>query len=460
MATIVTAPAQVPAARPAPDSGRRRPPRRGLRHLATARGTPSMIQAMIAAIVILSLAWGGLGAWTVATHSSGATSLAYTGEPYSRDAQRLYLAVADADVTITTSFLAQAQPVPPGQQPPSSLAARQRLQADLAQASQYLADLMNGGGNAVLTQAVATFEQDLAAYQGYVATAQTEYAQDVIPAGDSAMEVASEEAHLGLLPEARLIYSQEIAAVGASRNQATSLPTTVIAIVVGLAALIMLLWAQRWMARRTHRVFNLGLVVATAALVVSIGWLAATFGLASSDLSTAIGQGANPAEALAQASIDVQQIRGDSILNVIARSGTTSLQADSAAQARNVGPGSGSLLGEASAAGNRLVTTDLAGAIAAAPAWQVANNQGYTLGSQHQYNAELESIKSAQVSNGYNQVTSSVSRALDAAQQTFTTQADDASSAFGPLEAVVIVAALVMVVASAWGLARRLAEYR
>jgi len=460
MATVVTAPAPVPPARPAPGDQRRRSGRRGPRYLAAVRGTPAIIQAMIAGIVILSLAWGGLGAWAVATHSSAATSLAYGNEPYSRDAQRMYLAVADADVTITTSFLAQAQPVPPGQPPSSSLAARQRLTADLASASQDLADLMSGGGSTQLTQAAAAFDADLAAYQGYVATAETEYAQDVIPAGDSEMEVASEEAHLGLLPEAKLIYNLQIAAVGTSRDQATSLPTIVIAIVIGLAALVMLVWAQRWMARRTHRVLNLGLVIATAALVISIGWLAVTFGVASSDLSTAIGQGANPAEALAQASIDVQQIRGDSILNVIARSGSPSLQTDSTAQAKNVGPGPGSLLGSASAAGNGSVTADLGPAITAAPAWYKANGQGYTLGSQHQYSAEMNSVTGTPVSSEYGQVTGSISGALDAAQQTFTSQADDASSAFGPLEAVVIIAALVMVVASAWGLARRLAEYR
>jgi hypothetical protein len=460
MATIMTAPAPVPAASPAPDSRPPRPRRRGLLHLVAVRGTPSIIQAMIAAIVILSLAWGGLSAWAVATHSGAATSLAHTDERDSQDAQKLYLAVADADVTITTSFLAQAQPVPPGQQPPSSLAARQRLAADLASASHYLAHLMNGDGNAQLTQAAADFDADLAAYQGYVATAETEYAQGVIPAGDSAMEVASEEAHLGLLPDARLIYNQEIAAVGASRNQATSLPTIAIAIVIGLAALAMLLWAQRWMARRTRRVFNLGLVIATATLVVGIGWLTATFGLATSDLSTAIGKGASPAEALAQASIDVQQIRGDSILNVIARSGSPSLQTDSAAQARNVGPGSGSLLGSASTAGNGQVTAALATAMTAAPAWYAANEQGYTLGAQHRYTAELQSVTGRPASNGYGRVTGSISDALDAAQQTFTSEADDAANAFGPLEAIVITAALMMVVASAWGLSRRLAEYR
>ncbi|HUN31420.1 MAG TPA: hypothetical protein VMU95_05315 [Trebonia sp.] len=460
MATVVTAPPPVPPARPAPGSERRGPRRPDPRRLAAGRSTPSVIQTMIAGIVLLSLAWGGLSAWAVATHSSAATSLAYSDEPYSQEAQKLYLAVADADVTITTSFLAQAQPVSSGQQPPSSLAARQRLAADIASASHYLAELMNGGGNAQLAQAAAAFDADLAAYQGYVATAETEYAQGTIPAGDSEMEVASEEAHLGLLPEAKLIYNQEITAVDASRDQATSLPTIVIAVLIGLAALAMLLWAQRWMARRTHRVFNLGLVIATAALVISIGWLAVTFGLASSDLSTAVGQGANPAEALAQASIDVQQIRGDSILNVIARSGSPSLQTDSAAQAKNVGPGSGSLLSSASAAGNGPVTADLATAITAAPAWYKANGQGYALGSQHQYSAELESVMGNQVSSEYGQVTGSIGQALDAAQQTFTTQADNASSAFGPLEAAVIIAALVMVVASAWGLSRRLAEYR
>jgi hypothetical protein len=417
------------------------------------------LRGLIVTLVILSLAWGAFGAWAVAAHSSAANSLAHSNERYSQDAEALYRAISNADVTITTSFLEDAQPVALGTMPPSSLAARQLFNADIASAWTYLADLRNASGSPQFATAIAAITSGLADYEGYVATAETEYAQGITTTGDSEMEVASEVVHQVLLPGIKQVYVLENDAVAASKGQATSLPTIIVAIVIAVAALLVLLRAQRWLARRTRRVFNPGLLVATAALAISGGWLIITFALATSDLGTAITQGANPAETLAQASIDVQQIRGDSILNVIARSGTSSLQSDSAIQANNVGPGTGSLLNAASSAGNGQVTAALKPAIAAAQAWYKVNAQGYELGNKYDFAAEQASVVTT-ARPGYNQVNDSISNAIGAAQHTFTSKASAGANAFGPLEAVVIVACLVMAAASAWGLSRRMGEYR
>jgi hypothetical protein len=426
--------------------------------MAVRHGTPATIQALIALLVILALAWGGFAAWTVAQHASAASSLAHADEPYSYDAQQLYLAIADADVTITTSFLKDSA-VPAGTPEPSSLAARQRFNRDLISASAYLADLRNPGGNPQFTQAIAAIAGGMPDYYRDVAIAQTEYTQGITPAGDSSMEVASEDAHLTLLPAAKELYLLENNAVMASSSVATSVITVIVAFIVAIIAAIILVLVQRWHARRTQRVFNVGLVVASVALLVSALWLAGAFVVARSDLSTAIGQGANPAESLAQASIDVQQIRGDSILNVIARSGSTSLSLDSAAQAQQIGPGVGTLLGTAASAGNAQATAALQPAISAAPGWYSTNAQGYTLGTTYRYANEQDSVISS-ADNGYTTVENSVSNALKAAQDTFNSQADAGSNAFGPVELVVIIAALVMAGASAWGLSQRLGEYR
>lgn len=430
-----------------------------LRRIA-AQGTPAVIRACLVLLVILSLAWGGFGAWAVAVHSSAANSLAHTDEPSSLDAQRLYLAIADADVTITTSFLQQSQPVPPHAPPPSTLVSRQQFKADIANASKYLAAIQASGAGPQFAGTVATIANGLAVYQGDVNIAVSQYEQAIIPTGDSEMEVASEEAHLVLLPAASQLYQMESAAAMASSSEATSLPTLLIAIIVALAALYALLRVQRWLGRKTHRVLNLGLVVATAALVISGGWLAISFGAARADLSTATGQGATPAGELAQASIDVQQIRGDSILNVIARSGSTTLRADSASLVQVVGPrpGGGGLLDQASAAGNGQVTSALGPAIAAAPGWYTVNNQGYQYGTAFEYSKEQASVLN-DASAGFGAMKSSIGNAINAAQQTFTSQANAGAGAFSQLEAVVIVASLLMAAASAWGLSRRLSEY-
>ena len=424
-----------------------------------AQGTPRTIQALIILLVLLSFAWGGLGAWTVAEHSGAASSLAHADGPSSSDAQQLYLNLANADVTITTSFLAQAQSSARAQ-PASSLTARQEFENDLVAASHDLAAIQDSNTSPRFTADVAAIAGGLAQYKGDVASAQAEYALGYIPTGDSFMEVASEDAHLTLLPSAQDIYRIENGAVTGSKGRATSLPTLLITLVVAIVTLYALVRTQRWLARKTRRVLNVGLLIASAALVISGVWLAATAVLVGSDLSTAIGQGANPASALAQASIDVQQIRGDSILNVIARSGTTTLPADSASLVQVVGPrpGGGGLLDQASAAGNGQVTSALRPAVAAAPGWYAVNNQGYRYGSAFQYSKEQASVLT-DASGGFETMKTSIGNAIDAAQQTFTSEANAGAGAFGPLEAVVIVASLLMAAASVWGLSRRLSEY-
>src|SRR6202044_2910965 len=98
------------AARPGPDRGDRlvtvtleRPPTRR-------RHTPATLLARLIALVLLSLAWGGGAGWVADEHASAASAMATVDEPLSLDAQQLYQAVADADVTATTMFLASSQP--------------------------------------------------------------------------------------------------------------------------------------------------------------------------------------------------------------------------------------------------------------------------------------------------------------------------------------------------------------
>jgi len=63
-------------------------------------------------------------------------------------------------------------------------------------------------------------------------------------------------------------------------------------------------------------------------------------------------------------------------------------------------------------------------------------------------------------SAGFSRLESDIGRAIAADQVVFRQHASAGRGAFANLEAVVIVAALLMAAGSAWGLSRRLAEYR
>lgn len=419
--------------------------------------TPAKLRVLGASLVLLSLAWGALAGWTVSQHACAASDVIHVEEPLTLAAQHMYEAVSDADVTATATFLSSSQP------PLTSL---QHYQADIAEAAADLTRLKGASGSdSSLSAALSQFSAGLPVYTGYVAQAQTEYALGYPLTGGSFMQVASEEAHLVLLPAAKTVYALQDAALSAASDQAITLPPLIVAALLAVITGVVLFRAQRWLARRTHRVFNWGLLAASAALVISVGWLAVTFSVARSDLDAGIGSGSRPAATLAQASIDVQQIRGDQILNLISRSGSTSFPANFTLVSGEVGPGPGTLLDVAAASGSGQAKDRLAAAASDATSWYATNRQVYHLDSIAAYPAETKlvigtgSVPGGSAA-GFDRLEADIRGAIDADLGTFSANATAGANAFGPLEGVVIVAALLMAGGCALGIGRRLGEYQ
>jgi hypothetical protein len=418
--------------------------------------TPGKLWALLAGLVLLSLAWGALGGWVATQHSSAADSLVSVNERLSLDARQMYQSIADADATITAAFLASSTP---------PLTQLQRFENDLGTAHADLASLQAASGGQATGSALAQLGAGLSAYTGFVGEAQVEYAMGYPLTGGSFLQVASEKAHLVLLPAASAVFTRENAALNASSGQATELPTEIGLLVLAVVTGFVLFRAQHWLTRRTKRVLSPGLVLASLLLAVSVIWLAAGFLSARSDLDSGIGRGSAPAQELALASIGVQQIRGDAVLNVISRSGNASFQDDFLATTKKIGPGAGTWLGEAAAGqgtggrGPALV----AAAGRDATAWYAANTQVYKLGSHANYAGERNLVVGAGAGNtltGYGALESDFSAAIAADQQVFASSASQGAGALDPLTGVVIAAALLMAAGCAWAVSRRLSEYR
>jgi hypothetical protein len=212
-------------------------------------------------------------------------------------------------------------------------------------------------------------------------------------------------------------------------------------------------------------VLSPGLVLASLLLAVSVIWLAAGFVSARSDLHGGISHGSAPAQNLALASIGVQQIRDDAVLNVISRSGNASFQDDFLATSKKIGPGAGTWLGDAASAqesggqGPSLV----AAASRDATSWYAANTQVYKLGTQSNYAAERNMIVGSTAGStlaGYNALEADFSKAIKADQAVFASAAAEGASALDPLTGVVIATSLLMAAGCGWAVSRRIAEYR
>jgi hypothetical protein len=437
-------------------------PRGGVGRVLSPASTPARLRVLMVGVLLACLAWGAVAAWTVGQHASAASNVVATSEPLSLSAQGMYRSLSDADVTATTAFLGG---------PYEPLAARQRYAADIAQAASDLAELKgaaSSASNRQLLASLAAVSTGLPLYTGYVAQSQTEYALGYMLTGGSFMQVASEQMHLTLLPAARASYAQENAALTAASARATGLPWIVVAGVVAAAIAVVLYRTQRWLWRRTHRVVNYGLLAASVVLAVCVLWLIVAFAGARLDLERAVGHGSAPAETLAQANIDTQQVRGDEVLNLISRSGDATFQQDFLAMRRQLGPGPGTLLTSAAAAsaGGAVGGTAAKWTAAAArdeQAWYGVNEQVYRLDSAADYAAETRLVIGTGPGSsaaGFGRVESDLSRAIAADQVIFHSSASAGSDDFGGLQAGIVVAALLMAVGCVWGISRRLAEYR
>jgi hypothetical protein len=421
--------------------------------------TPTRLGLLLAVLIVFSLAWGVLAGLTASQHSSAAADVVAVSEPLSLDAEQIYTSLSDAGATAASAFLAG------GLEPAR---ARQRYQADITQAAIKIeAASALVGSSAARTQlpgrlakqtaaADAAIGDDLAilsgqlpAYADEVGTARADNRLG-LPLGAAYLREASELLRTKLLPAAGDIYTRESALLTSSSAQATGLPLVVVAVLVGLVIGYVLVRASRWLARHTHRMVNYGLLLAALAGLASLVWLAAAFTLGRADLLHAQQQGSVPAQAFARAEVAALQAHADESLTLIDNSGEDSYQQDFEAQEKVLGPGPGTLL----------TATGSSEAAAQAKAWYQAHQALRAQDDAGNHAAAVTSAQTGAAAQAFGKLSATLSRGITTHQATFDSSARSGRDAFTGLAIGMVVAALVMVGGCAWGLTRRLAEYR
>jgi hypothetical protein len=421
--------------------------------------TPTRLGLLLAVLIVFSLAWGVLAGLTASQHASAAADVVAVSEPLSLDAEQIYTSLSDAGATAASAFLAG------GLEPAK---ARQRYQADITQAAIKIeAASALVGSSAARTQlpgqlakrtaaADAAIGDDLAilsgqlpAYADEVGTARADNRLG-LPLGAAYLREASELLRTKLLPAAGDIYTRESALLTSSSAQATGLPLVVVAVLAGLGIGYVLVRSSRWLARHTHRMVNYGLLLTALAGLVSLVWLAGAFALGRADLLHAQQQGSVPAQAFARAEVAALQAHADESLTLIDNSGDDSYQQDFEVQAKALGPGPGSLL---TATGSRE-------AVAQAQAWYQAHKALRAQDDAGNHATAVTSAQTGAAAQAFGKLSATLSEGITTHQATFDSSARSGRDAFTGLAIGMVVAALVMVAGCAWGLSRRLAEYR
>ena len=416
--------------------------------------TPARLRLLLALLILLSLAWGVLAALTADQHASAAADVVAVSEPLSLDAEQIYTSLSDADATAASAFLAG------GLEPQ---AVRRRYLADLAEAATSLEAATTTAGHSADQHDLATLSASLPVYAGEVETARADNRLG-LPLGAAYLREASGLMRGTLLPAARGLYQRANVELAAQSSQATGLPFALIALVVAIAVGLVLFRSQRWLARRTHRVANAGLLLASVAGVVSVLWLVVALTVARVELVSARAHGSAPVEALAQADIAALQAHADESLTLIDNSGDDSFQADFATVTKRLGPGPGTLLAAAAAAaGGSPGSAAATAAQSDATAWYAAHRR---LRSLDDGGAHAQAVASATGSGPqdsgtrFRQLDSALDRSINADQAVFQSHAVSGRDATAGLEAGMIVLALIMAAGCVLGLRQRLAEYQ
>ena len=442
MIAVSDPPRPAPSARPA------------LGQFVRATTTPGKLRLLLVGLVSLCLIWGGLAAWVVSQRASGANDVVGTSEPLSLDGQQIYRALSDADATAASAFLSG------GLEP---LAARQRYQADIAQAASHLESATAAAGHSPAARDLATLSAGLPVYTGEVETARADNRLG-LPLGAAYLREASSLMRGTLLPAARNVSAQANGQLSAASGRATGLPLALVLLAAAAIVGYVLYRAQRWLLRRTNRRLNPGLMVASVAAVVSLLWLAVAFTVARTDLLQARDHGSAPVAALAQADIAALQARADESLTLIDAGGDDSFQADFKAVQHRLGPGPGALLRDAvTAARGSPGAGSAAAAATTATAWYAAHRTVRSLDDNGKHTQAVKLVTTPGPGHSgtlFAHLDGALTGAIAADQVVFRSNAVAGRDAFTGLEVGVIVLSLVMAAGCFRGLSTRLAEYR
>jgi len=303
---------------------------------------------------------GVIGMLSISSRSSTLDDLVTHREPVSAAAQQIYRSLSDADATAAGAFLTSAV------EPP---ALRTRYQTDIAQAGAALAVAATDiSGDTQATGPLSVLATNFPVYTGLVERASANNALGY-PIGSAYLREANNLMTATLLPAAQKLYGIDTQRLSNAQDDATSFPWFAAALAVSL--LVALIFTQRYVRRRTNRVINVGLLVATIAVAVALIWSAAGLILESVHVDNGRSAGSDPSAQLALARTDALQARTDEMLTLVARGGQSYDGAfHTLTTAIGGKDGSGGLLGQVhTSSSDDTMTNEIGAAITAAKSW-------------------------------------------------------------------------------------------
>ncbi len=278
--------------------------------------TPGKLVVILVAMTLACLLTGWYSSSTLNSRSQTLESLIDRSEPLAESAEVLYSSLSVADAAANSAFISGGRESPD----------LRRLYADaIASSGVALIASADGRGAATATSTDAalsvrtdleTMAVQIPTYTGVIETARTNNRLGN-PVGSAYLVQASALMQEEILPAAQRIYDRRSAAISAPQRTLTVPPWGVYVALFG--TIFMLLACGRYLAHRTRRHFNLGLVLGGIALGVGTVWLLVAGLMSVAAANSAKSSGAEPLHELTTMRILTQQARSVETLGLVRR---------------------------------------------------------------------------------------------------------------------------------------------
>jgi len=415
--------------------------------------TPELYLLVTAGLVLLGLGAGIAGLGTVRHRSALLSDIAGVSGPLSVDAQDLYRSLSDADATAANAFLTNGVE-------PAEL--RQRYLDDIARATAALTVALRDAGDEDAAR-LGRLADQLPVYTGLVETARS-YNRLGVPLGGAYLREASALMRQTLLPAAQELFESAQRRLIAAQREAGGFPWTVL--LLGLVVVGSLLAAQVLVARRTNRVFNVGLIAASLVALLSLAWSTAALNVAAGQVETGHRDGSALVSLLADARRAALQARADEALTLIARGNGAAFEQDFGAVVTDLigADGTGGLLGralsQAPTAADRAVIEAARGH---ARRWRDLHGQVRKLDDGGDYQQAVTLATDAgpeSLSTVFGRLDAAMTDALAITNERVGRQTADASNALGGLGIGLVLITVGLLAAAILGIRPRIGEYR
>ncbi|MER7515884.1 hypothetical protein ABTZ91_05755 [Streptomyces sp. NPDC126499] len=424
-----------------------------LRRAATTE--PGRLRILGAVLALLVVAFGAVTAFEVADRAAFADDVVGRSQPLSADAADIYRSLADADATAASGFLAGPQ---------ESAQIRKRYTDDITTASRLLvraAASTDADGESA--REIATLSEHLPRYTGLIERARAANRQG-LPLGGAYLRYANQTMTQALLPAAERLYAAETERLRQDEDEARAWPF--LSLALGVLALAVLVWAQRRNYAMTNRVFNRGLLAATAACATALLWLLAGHGLARAGLNDARAHGQESLQVLNEARISSLKARANENLTVVARGAVLTEDGKQDKYEADYASSAAALTAALDKA--RRLADDEAGraplteAAARTGEWRQRHRQARELDDAGDFTGAMNRIIGSSQSTGqsFDQVDAALGRALDHEQDEFTRAAEKGRDALSGLPLGAAALGVLAAAGAVTGINRRLSEYR